>query len=25
LGGPPLPSAQVTLIQDWINAGAQND
>jgi cytochrome c5 len=25
LGGPPLPSAQVTWIEDWINAGAQND
>ena len=25
LGGPPLQSAQVTLIEDWINAGAQND
>ena len=25
LGGPPLSSAQVTLIQDWINAGAPNN
>jgi hypothetical protein len=25
LGGPHLPSAQVTLIEDWINTGAQND
>jgi hypothetical protein len=25
LGGPPLSSAQVTLIEDWINAGALND
>ena len=24
LGGPPLPSAQVMLIEDWINAGAPN-
>jgi hypothetical protein len=25
LGGPPLSSALVTLVEDWINAGAQND
>jgi hypothetical protein len=25
LGGPPLSSAQMTLIEDWINAGALND
>jgi hypothetical protein len=25
LGGPPLQSAQVTLIEDWINAGAPNE
>jgi hypothetical protein len=25
LGGPPLSSAQVTLIQDWIKGGASND
>jgi hypothetical protein len=25
LGGPPLSSAQTTLIEDWINAGAPND
>jgi hypothetical protein len=25
LGGPPLSSAQVTSIEDWINAGALND
>ena len=25
LGGPPLTSAQVTLIEDWIKSGAQND
>jgi len=25
LGGPPLSSAQTTLVEDWINAGALND
>jgi hypothetical protein len=25
LGGPSLSSAQVTLVEDWINAGALND
>jgi hypothetical protein len=25
LGGPPLSSAQVTLIEDWVNGGAAND
>jgi hypothetical protein len=25
LGGPPLSSAQMTLIEEWINAGALND
>ena len=25
VGGAPLSSALVTLVEDWINAGAQND
>jgi hypothetical protein len=25
LGGPPLSSSQITLIENWINAGALND
>lgn len=25
LGGPPLPQAQVSLVEDWINDGARDD